>query len=74
MRLVIEAVEVLHQPNFLTDTRDNPQMIQTFHRKIRHADPFQDDVARVSHASWAPVKSSPSRNRSPQQRDVRKMG
>jgi hypothetical protein len=57
MCLFIEAVEILEQPYLLAHTSNDPQMIQALHGKIRHADPFRREVARVSHASGESVKS-----------------
>lgn len=49
------------RPICLSDSGHNPQMVQPLHGQTRHADSLLDELVRVSHAVWAPVKLIPSK-------------
>ena len=74
MRLLIEAVEVLHQPDLLAHSSDDPSMIHPFYRKVRHGDsPLRQSGASLS-CGLGTCQIDSLKNHSIQQGNVRKMG
>jgi hypothetical protein len=52
MRLLIKPIEILYQAHFLTNPRDDPQVIEPLHRKMRQESLLRRAVVRVSPAGW----------------------